>query len=288
MNRVCFARFDELGRLDVKERKVNYYPVLVVEDVDDIRNRYIVGLSRAAIEAHGAASLAEAQAKIARQTYSVAVIDINLQDARSDAGDRSGHEVLRRIKALGEGTKCLIVTAQQDMESGTESFRAGMDDILLKKEIHDDLGNFVEKVRDLQRAAKIVRLGSLGDLNAYLSKHDDRESWEHMLMSGLGLDANRLSQVIEIAFAPILPIRCLKNASYSLKKSDGGNGFFGIFWSRALGSAVEVEIGKDFPRSSSRKEDIVLSDKEKFGLRIILTKLDGLNVNEFEVSVSRQ
>ncbi len=266
---------------------MKYYPVLVVEDVDDIRSRYMVGLSRAGIEAHGAASMGEAQAKISRQTYSVAVVDINLQDARSDVGDRSGHEVVRRIKALGEGTMCLIVTAQKDMESGAESFRAGMDDILLKKEIADDLGNLVEKVRNLQIAAKIRPYGTLSDLNAYLSKHDDRSSWEHSLMSGLALDAKRLDQVIKLAFTPILPIRCLKNAIYSLKKDPTEDSFSGVFWSRALGTAVEVRIGKGIADDKKVSKEETVVDRDKFGLRILVVKLSGLNFNEFEDSVSR-
>jgi DNA-binding response OmpR family regulator len=270
---------------------VREYPVLVVEDVDDIRRRYVVGLSRAGIEADPAASLAEAVAKITRQTYSVAVVDINLQDDRSDVGDRSGHEIVRRLNANGEGTMCLIVTAQRDMESGAESFRAGMDDILLKHEIGENLTELIDKVRALRSSAVISPYGSFGDLRAYLSAPEDRAAWEYQMMSTLGLNADRFFQVLDIAFELIVPVRRRKNAAYSLKSSTEAKSITGVFWSRALGYPVEVTIGKDgggTSGSAAPSKEQPLVSKSKFGLQVTVVRASGVSVADFEDTIGRR
>lgn len=272
------------GRFDVID-----FPVLVVEDVDDIRKRYIVSLERAGFQAEGAGTRSEALTKIKKQTYSVAVVDINLQDARVDVGDRSGHLIVRKIKEMNEGTKCLIVTAQKDMESGAESFRAGMDDILLKNEIGDNLSILVEKVKDLKEQVKIDPLGSgsLKHLHAYLSAPQDRSHWEALMGSQLGLDSARFYEVISSAFDRVLPVRRLVNSNYSLKQHVSDKSYSGVFWSRAIGCAVEVWIWKDGDGPKVDNESSMLVERKKSGINICVLRIPNLDVNEFDETVER-
>lgn len=258
------------------------FPVLVVEDVDDIRLRYMRVLERAGYVAEGAGSLLEANEKIRHKTFSVAVIDLNLQDSKNDAGDRSGYDVIRAVIDTGEGTEPLVVTGQKDFGSAVESIKAGTSNLLAKNEITDG-SVLVSRVNELSSKFKLRPIGNYQHLHAYLCRPENRAEWESIRMSELGLDATRFDQLVSYAFQDILPVRRLENASFSLGRETGAGKLEGIFWSRKLGLAVSVSLSRstDPTLRDSGDQDLILQ-REKFGIQVLVRRVHGRSVEEFE------
>lgn len=252
--------------------------VLVIEDVEDIRQRYIRGLKRAGFDVDGAGSREEAMQWIERKTFDVALVDLNLLDSRGDVVDRSGLDIIRHIKELDEGTRCLVVSAQKDIDSGLGAFRAGMDDFIKKAEIRADY-DVVNAVRRLMENVVIKPAGPYKDLIGYLSRPDERTSWETNHMSFLKVDAKKFFDLINISFSKILPILRPKNTSDALRRNEDNSELRGLFWSKKLACACDV----CFSRTALAKGgDGLILEREKYGVHIRVAKVGSIDRRKFE------
>jgi DNA-binding NarL/FixJ family response regulator len=90
--------------------------ILVVEDIQVMRESYVDNLE---IDddyyVDAAANLSDALAAMQRRTYHVALVDIMLAGEK-DIANRDGVRVLEQIESQGEGTRCIVLTAQRETQ----------------------------------------------------------------------------------------------------------------------------------------------------------------------------
>ncbi len=130
--------------------------VLMVEDAVDLAEAVVARLARSGITCDLASCVADAQDARAVQRFDAMVIDINLPDG-------SGLEFLRRLRAGGDRTPVLMLTALATVEDRVTALDRGADDYLAKpfdqRELEARLRALVR--RDAERKDEEVALGPL-------------------------------------------------------------------------------------------------------------------------------
>jgi DNA-binding response OmpR family regulator len=99
--------------------------LLVVEDEGRIAELVKAGLARAGFAVDVVGLRADAQAALSVTTYDAAVVDLGLPD-----GD--GLELLRKLRAEGDQTPVLVLTARDAVEDRVCGLDTGADDYLVK------------------------------------------------------------------------------------------------------------------------------------------------------------
>lgn len=117
--------------------------ILIVEDNVLVASGIQTGLELHGFTSDTAASLAQAQAHMARRDFDACVLDLGLPD-----GD--GMDLLRRWRASGQGLPVLILTARSAIADKVAGFQNGTDDYLTKP---FDLQELVVRLRALLRRA---------------------------------------------------------------------------------------------------------------------------------------
>lgn len=117
--------------------------VLIVEDIADVRawlsDVMISACPDALIET--AADTRSARARLGREPYDLALVDLGLPDG-------SGFDVLRAIKAESPGTLCVVATILGDDASIVGALAAGADGYLLKDQPGDLLARHIRQILD--------------------------------------------------------------------------------------------------------------------------------------------
>ncbi len=121
--------------------------LLIVDDQNVVREALALALSQHAEFdlVDQAESAREALAAREKHAFEVAVVELALPD-------RSGAELIRQLKALGE-TKVLVLSTYRDEFSVGEAMRAGADGYLSKRAHLPDL---VEAIRNVARGRNAV------------------------------------------------------------------------------------------------------------------------------------
>ncbi len=99
--------------------------LLLVEDTLDVAEAVIIRLERSGIACDLAASLKQARGFVDAQGYDVIVLDINLPDGL-------GTDLLRDLRASGDRTPILMLTAQFSVDDRVTTLNLGADDYLVK------------------------------------------------------------------------------------------------------------------------------------------------------------
>lgn len=117
--------------------------VLIVEDIADVRawlsDVMISACPDARIET--AADTRSARARLGREPYDLALVDLGLPDG-------SGFDVLRAIKAESPETLCVVATILGDDASIVGALAAGADGYLLKDQPGDLLARHIRQILD--------------------------------------------------------------------------------------------------------------------------------------------
>ena len=119
---------------------------------------------------------ADADAFLRRERGDVAVIDLNLPRL-------SGIEIIRRMRARGDATPVLILTARGKTSERVEGLDAGADDYLVKP---FDMNEFFARLRALSRRRPQVA-PALEEIGAIVYDRDQRA----VLLGGRNLDLPR-------------------------------------------------------------------------------------------------
>ena len=106
--------------------------ILVVEDEPKLRHSIAEGLSLEDFLVTSAASAGEALLHLESRTFDTVVLDLMLPDY-------DGLELVRRIRARGDATPVLVISARAGLTLKTEVYEAGANDFLAKPFSFDEL-----------------------------------------------------------------------------------------------------------------------------------------------------
>ncbi len=140
--------------------------LLLVEDDPPLRSAIARGLTEAGYEVEQAASAPEAQAMAQQGSFDAILLDVLLPGMKGDA-------LAGRLRAAGDRTPILMLTALDAVEQRIAGLDAGADDYLTKP---FDFGELLARVRALLRRSRQV-LGarlSVGNLEIDTVRHTVR------------------------------------------------------------------------------------------------------------------
>lgn len=119
--------------------------LLLVEDARDVADPIAASFARAGDTMDVVATLALARHRLGARRFDVVVLDIDLPDG-------SGRTLLSELRAAGDPTPVLMLTASLGVEERVASLDAGADDYLTKP---FDLRELHARVRALRRRAHV-------------------------------------------------------------------------------------------------------------------------------------
>jgi DNA-binding response OmpR family regulator len=106
--------------------------LLLIEDNERLLGLTKSALARAGFDADGVTTAADADAALREIAYSAVVLDLGLPD-------QDGLVLLRRLRAAGNNTPILILTARGGVEDRVRGLDAGADDYLVKPFAQEEL-----------------------------------------------------------------------------------------------------------------------------------------------------
>jgi DNA-binding response OmpR family regulator len=106
--------------------------LLLVEDNDRLSSLIETGLAAAGFEVDRVANAADALAVMAGTQYPAVVLDLGLPD-------EDGIEALRRLRARGDATPVLVLTARSGLQDRVKGLQSGADDYLGKPFAFEEL-----------------------------------------------------------------------------------------------------------------------------------------------------
>ena len=115
--------------------------LLVVEDNDQLADLICRGLKAAGFDSDRAARIAEAEDAIQASRYGAMIVDLGLPD-----GD--GRNLVSNLRAKGDATPVLMLTARGTTEEKVSGLSSGADDYLVKPFAFEEL---VARIRALLR-----------------------------------------------------------------------------------------------------------------------------------------
>ncbi len=143
--------------------------LLLVEDTFDVAEAIMIRLERSGVACDHARSLEEARGCVDVQRYDVIVLDINLPDGL-------GTELLKEMRARGDRTPVLMLTAEFSVDDRVSSLNSGADDYLVKPFDHRELEARVRALyrRDLGDKAEELTVGNLTfNASARVARRED-------------------------------------------------------------------------------------------------------------------
>lgn len=131
--------------------------ILIVDDATDMAEAVATRLGRSGMACDLADSVSAAEDFLAVQRYDAIVLDINLPD-------RAGTELLQSLRARGDRTPVLMLTAVFSVENRVSALDIGADDYLVKpfdqRELEARLRALMR--REAEQKGDQLRLGALG------------------------------------------------------------------------------------------------------------------------------
>ncbi|BCW87648.1 KDP operon transcriptional regulatory protein KdpE [Alphaproteobacteria bacterium SO-S41] len=100
-------------------------PILIVDDEAPIRRLLRTSLGTQGFEIFEAATAAEAETLLAREKPDIVLLDLGLPD-------KDGMDVVRALRAAGDRTPVIILSARGEERSKVEALDAGADDYVTK------------------------------------------------------------------------------------------------------------------------------------------------------------
>ena len=135
------------------------FHLLLVDDHQNIRFTFRLALESDGYDVDIAGSIAEAKAKIAARCYDVLILDLRL-------GVESGLEMLADLRADGDDTPVLIMTAHGTTDDAVAAMKLGAVDFLIKP---------LEPVRFRAVVAEVLRRRLPSNDHANVSSREEYE-----------------------------------------------------------------------------------------------------------------
>ena len=115
--------------------------ILLVEDNEELVSLLVKGLERGGFNVNSAGNAGHAHQMLATRQYAAVVLDLGLPD-------EDGLSWLRSVRARGNSTPVLVLTARDGVSDRVTGLRAGADDYLVKPFAMEEL---VARVRAILR-----------------------------------------------------------------------------------------------------------------------------------------
>ena len=113
-------------------------PILIVDDEPIVRESIRDWLKDAGYAVATAESGEEALEKVAREDFSIVVMDVRLPG-------KTGIKILKELKELKPQIKSIVITAYPSAELATEAMKLGAVDYLIKPVAPDDLERLIRE-----------------------------------------------------------------------------------------------------------------------------------------------
>ncbi|MEM5582711.1 MULTISPECIES: response regulator transcription factor [unclassified Roseibium] len=130
--------------------------LLLVEDTFDMAEAIMIRLERSGVACDPAKTLEAARDCLEVQRYDVIVLDINLPDGL-------GTDLLKDLRARGDRTPVLMLTAEFSVDDRVSTLNSGADDYLVKPFDHRELEARIRALyrRELSDKAEELTVGNL-------------------------------------------------------------------------------------------------------------------------------
>jgi two-component system copper resistance phosphate regulon response regulator CusR len=162
---------------DIGERDMR---VLLVEDDAELARTVAAGLKERGWEVELAADYQEGRRRAALGSYGVIVLDIMLPGG-------SGIELCQRIRAGGNATPVLMLTARDAVDDKVKGLEAGADDYLAKPFAFRELVARIEALARRQPALT-PEVARIGDLEVELKTHRVRRAGKEIALTAREFD----------------------------------------------------------------------------------------------------
>ncbi len=224
--------------------------ILVVEDIDTMRETWIAVLERANYRVEGAATAVAAIAAIDCSSYHVAIVDIMLAGEK-DISNRDGAKVLEYLRDVGDRTRALVLSGQSNDITLVRDLLKKYDafDYIAKWDVEEKGNSFLlQKIKDTVVPEKTI---SWDELTRTLAWNWMEQAFVseclHFLKFNGGFE--NLSRLLLTACQHVMPLLVGIGATRAISRDKVPEVFSGTFWSRGQGTAVELLIyGKNAPK----------------------------------------
>jgi ActR/RegA family two-component response regulator len=216
---------------------------LIVEDIENWQYTLERAARRAgASEVVVCKDLQTVKDALRKARFDVALLDIGL--APEDDLNVDGIKVLEAIREIdGSGTRCILVTGwagdRLDLQAQAQQ-KFGVDWSYMKEKY--DAHTVIAKLNELLEQAPALRLSQktpMGNLCANVQPYN----FEEQLLSGLSPNGgvNTLYTLAARLLGSAIPLVAIR-PEMPMEKGEEGD-WFGVYWSRALATAVAVGFG---------------------------------------------
>jgi CheY-like chemotaxis protein len=216
------------------------FRVLVVEDREDLRDGLVRHIRRLGPRVWGVGTREDAIAQAERISFHLAVVDIMLSN---DYNDRGGLEVIKFIKSLEEGTRCIAVSQSPHAEVPVRAMEIGIDKYILKADIKSPK-DYLHPINETLKTAKLSEYGCFDNLFAYLAAPTPREIWEANAINVLGTNAEIFASSLNEALESEFPALRGKAGNMPIQIDRPSGTLSGVLWSRVRGEAIEFQFGR--------------------------------------------
>jgi ActR/RegA family two-component response regulator len=216
---------------------------LIVEDIDN----WVYTLDRAARRAGASEvivckNLQMVKEALRRARFDVAILDVGLDP--DDDLNRDGINALEAIRDVDSGgTRCVLVTGWQggdrmDLQAEAQQ-KFGVDWAYMKENY--EAHAVIAKLSELLEQAPARRLSAMTPMQNLTA---DMEPWrfESLLIDGLSPNGgiNTLYSLSSRLLSPVIPLVAMR-PDVPMESGPGGM-WIGLYWSRALATAVAVGL----------------------------------------------
>ncbi len=219
--------------------------ILIVENIDSLRQQYVTGLELADFAVDSAADLQTALELIEAKTFHVALVDLMLNDPRDPT--LHGLEILQKLQTLGEGTRAIVISGQDSpgVSVNTVTEYGAINYIPKEDMIDKGMAYLVEEISQLLASVEIKKYGTKSDIVSILAGPDVRSVvWVDPILRILKpADGFKgLNEFLKHFCDPLAPLMPQHDVSPPLIFQEEKRLASGRFWSKGLGLPVELVI----------------------------------------------
>jgi CheY-like chemotaxis protein len=262
--------------------------VLVVEDIDTTRNMYVRNLElHSDYRVEAAADLAEATEALDALTFHVAVVDIMLAGPK-DTANRDGTKVLDRIRELDEGTRAVVLSAQEEPQQVREFMKQhDAFDYLEKDELlKTGIGKMLEYVSNAAEDSRVGCEPSWDTVVGALAGRREEPIFVSEVMGALkfGGGFENLQRTLTAVVRYLAPLVPALDGDRGLVFDEERGVLAARYWSKGQGCAIEFVVSgreSEGRAEGASSQDGALTEREKGGLRVAALRRDDSSREEY-------